>query len=452
MSDHQRRELRTSVSLFGGGGIGDIGFRRAGFRTVVLNELSEDRAQLAKLNFPEANVIVGDIWDVLDDVETATRDALKLLGQEELYLLSATPPCQGMSKNGIGSILKAMRDGKRSTLDHRNYLFEPALDLVNRLKPRFFFFENVDRMANAYVLDSEGQRTELVDLLRRKLGSIGYLGDFWPVNMADYGVPQHRRRLVGIFVRQDYATRHGIFASSLMPDPTIEQRTTLRAAIGHLPEIDSSSHDLARCKHHPLHHVPVSRPDLYRWIRHTKEGDTAFNNNRCVDCGFVSGRKTVRCDGCGVVLAKPVVVDSNGEVRLIKGFVSAYKRMSYDEPSATITTRSAYACSDHNLHPTQHRVLSLLEIAILQGIQPEEYKWGPFASRRHGKNVTRLMANDTLLRDVLGEPVPPPFSEAVATHLVSLIAGINQPRQKLHEQLALLKSAHGNSAATAQLI
>lgn len=433
-----RCELRTCVSLFGGGGIGDIGFRRAGFHTIVLNELLDDRAQLAKLNFPEANVIVGDIWDVLDEVNTATKEALKSLGEEDLFLLSATPPCQGMSKNGIGSILKAMRDGKRSTLDHRNYLFEPALDLVNRLKPRFFFFENVDRMANAYVLDGGGQLTELVGLLRRQLAGLGYLGDFWPVNMVDYGVPQHRRRLVGIFVRQDYATRHGIFASSLIPDLTAQKRMTLRNAIGHLPEIDSSSRDFARSKHHPLHHVPVSRPDLYRWIRHTKEGDTAFNNNQCVDCGFVSGRKEVRCGGCGVVLPKPVVVDSNGEARLIKGFVSAYKRMSYDEPSATITTRSAYACSDHNLHPTQHRVLSLLEIAILQGIRPEEYKWGPFVSRSHGKDVTRFVANDTLLRDVLGEPVPPPFSEAVANHLGNLIAGVSQPRQRLREQLALI--------------
>jgi len=433
-----RSELRTCVSLFAGGGIGDLGFRRAGFHTIVLNELLDDRAQLARLNFPEARIVVGDIWDVLDEIEFAAKEALNSLGEDELFLLSATPPCQGMSKNGIGSILKAMRDGKRSTLDHRNYLFEPALDLVNRLKPRFFLFENVDRMANAFVLDGEGQRTELVGLLRRQLAELGYAGDFWPVNMADYGVPQHRRRLVGIFVRQDYATEHRIFAGSLIPEPTASKRTTLRQAIGHLPEIDSSTRDLARSKYHPLHHVPVSRPNLYKWIRCTKEGDTAFNNNRCVECEVVSARKEVQCDGCGALLPKPVVVDANGEARLIKGFVSAYKRMSYDEPSPTITTRSAYACSDHNLHPTQHRVLSLLEVAIIQGIRPEEYKWGPFASRIHGKSVTKFIANDTLLRDVLGEPVPPPFSEAVANHLGNLSAGVSLPRQRLSEQLALL--------------
>ena len=125
----------------------------------MLNELLGERAQLAKLNFPEANVLVGDIWDVLDEVDAATKEALRSLGEEELFLLSATPPCQGMSKNGIGSILKAMREGKRSTLDHRNYLFEPVLDLVNRLRPQFFFFENVDRMANAYVLDAADRKS-----------------------------------------------------------------------------------------------------------------------------------------------------------------------------------------------------------------------------------------------------------------------------------------------------
>ena len=40
------------VSLFSGGGIGDIGFKNAGYIPIVMNELEENRAEIIKNNYP----------------------------------------------------------------------------------------------------------------------------------------------------------------------------------------------------------------------------------------------------------------------------------------------------------------------------------------------------------------------------------------------------------------
>lgn len=118
----------------------------------------------------------------------------------------------------------------------------------------------------------------------------------------------------------------------------------------------------------------------------------------------------VRCTSCGSLLPKPVIV-KNGEVKLIKGFVSAYKRMYWDKPASTITTRSAYACSDHKVHPSENRVLSIYEIAQLQGIDIDEVIW---------KDSTGKQFSDTLLRELIGESVPPLFTKIIAKKIVEI--------------------------------
>ena len=85
--------------------------------------------------------------------------------------------------------------------------------------------------------------------------------------------------------------------------------------------------------------------------------------------------------------------------------------MNEDEPAPTVTTRSAYACSDKNIHPTQNRVLSIYEIALLYGINPDEYKWTRI------KNGKEVYASSVLLRDILGEPVTPVYTKLLGNNL-----------------------------------
>jgi len=92
----------------------------------------------------------------------------------------------------------------------------------------------------------------------------------------------------------------------------------------------------------------------------------------------------------------------------MKGFVSAYKRMRWDEPASTLTQNFQYACSDNKLHPSQSRVLSLYEGLILQSIT--NYS---FSFCINGKKCT-----DGLIRDTIGESVPPHIIDLICAHIL----------------------------------
>lgn len=94
----------------------------------------------------------------------------------------------------------------------------------------------------------------------------------------------------------------------------------------------------------------------------------------------------------------------------MKAFTSAYKRMSWDEPASTLTQNFQYACSDNKLHPSQDRVLSLYEGLILQSIA--DY---PYSFVIDGKQVP-----DGLIRDTIGESVPPKLIDLVSKHIIEI--------------------------------
>ena len=75
------------VSLFSGGGIGDIGFKNAGYIPIVMNELEENRAEIIKNNYPDSYVVVGDIATHLEEIY---NQAVKKLNGERLFMISAT--------------------------------------------------------------------------------------------------------------------------------------------------------------------------------------------------------------------------------------------------------------------------------------------------------------------------------------------------------------------------
>jgi DNA (cytosine-5)-methyltransferase 1 len=107
------------VSLFASSGIGDLALRALGVKMLVANELLPDRASLFQANYPETLMIPGDIREISEKLLLATQ---KSLGGRRLDLLFATRPCQGMSKNGRGKLLRGVRDGLRSQIDPRNQL------------------------------------------------------------------------------------------------------------------------------------------------------------------------------------------------------------------------------------------------------------------------------------------------------------------------------------------
>lgn len=402
-----------ALSLFSSAGIGELGLQSNGIEIIAANEIREDRAKLYEENFPEAKMFQGDIWKTKDSL---VRFAKKKLGAEELFLVYATPPCQGMSTNGVGKLNAEARVGNRSGDDPRNRLVIPAMDVICKLRPRWVLFENVSGMQNTIIdVNGSGRFSGIVDYIAERLGR-AYVGRAEVVSCSDYGIPQIRKRLITVFTRDPNGIHY--FRSNggtFFPVSEKMEIVTLRDAIGHLPALDGREGQQSRKDFHPLHYVNCLGEEKYWWVDNTPEGETAYNN-QCANprCGFAGNPRHVDqkeegrwqsnkdtpiyCQKCGELLPRPTMLDpKTGRRRLISGFHSAYRRMPWDQPARTLTRNFPFEASDNKIHPDQNRVLSVYEALVIQTISQFEYAWSI-----GGKPVTR-----SLIAQSIGESVPP---------------------------------------------
>jgi len=425
-----------AISLFACGGIGDLGLHHAGFEVLVANELLTDRAEVFKYNYPETQMIIGDIWKKREDILKATTLALK---GEPLDVVFATPPCQGMSKNGRGKLLSLIRQGLKNSVDERNLLIIPSLDIFLKSGAHTLVLENVPEMENTLIPHPQNgdKPIGIIDLIKESLGP-EYSSSVKVVEFANYGIPQSRQRLISIFTKNERLKNHLKIFGSLLPQEThskdgIDKRRwiTVRDTIGDEPPLDAGSAELASCNSIPYHRVPLLDAEKYTWVRHAKKERSAFDN-QCINstCLFnknpthssakdgnginrASTETPIFCLKCGQLLPRPWVIEL-GEYRLMKGYTSAYKRMSWDAPASTLTRNLSYACSDNKLHPSQNRVLSLHEAMKLHTLSNYHFQW----KRNDGKTVS-----DKLIRELIGESIPPAGLEIIFKFLANIMRG-----------------------------
>lgn len=411
-----------AISLFSSAGIGELGLERQGLEIVCANELIGARCELYKSNYPETRMFEGDIWKIKDGLIEYANSSLR---DEELFLLYATPPCQGMSTNGYGKLKSEVLAGRRPIVDARNLLVIPALSIIKELNPRWVLFENVPGMQHT-AIEYAGEAIKIVDLIRKELGE-EYYGFAEVVECSDYGAPQLRKRLITIFTRDnsgiEYLKRNGSFFSDKEKKPIV----TLWDAISNFPKLDAQE-GKNKDPHDPLHFVNVINSEKYWWVENTPEGDTAFNN-QCVNqrCLFkqnkrhidtiengkaVASRDTpIYCEKCGELLPRPSILDKcTGQRRPIRGFHSAYRRMRKDLPSRALTRNFPFEASDNKIHPTQNRVLSISEALKIQTISDYEYKW----------EIKDKPAKKSIIADCIGESVPPKLIDIIAEKMISL--------------------------------
>jgi DNA (cytosine-5)-methyltransferase 1 len=178
------------ISLFSGAGGLDYGFEAAGFETAVALEMDRDCCATLRTNrtWP---VIERDIMAVGSD-ELLKTAKLKV-GQAAVLI--GGPPCQPFSKAGYWSRGDSLRldDPRANTLG-------AYLRVLEDTRPHAFVLENVEGLA--YRGKDEGLRL-LLDAIAaiNKRTRSKYRPRFQVLNAADYGVPQIRKRVLMIGVR-----------------------------------------------------------------------------------------------------------------------------------------------------------------------------------------------------------------------------------------------------------
>lgn len=179
---NQIKKIKT-LSLFSGGGGLDIAFHDTGFDIVECVEIEKEFAATLIENssngkrLSQANIVCKDIRDYSPEYKG-------------IEFIIGGPPCQTFSAAG------ARASGVNGIDDSRGTLFEEYVRILEQTKPLGFLFENVYRIVGA-------QGGKPWELIQEAFRGAGYKL-FWRIlDAADYGVPQHRERLIIIGVRDD---------------------------------------------------------------------------------------------------------------------------------------------------------------------------------------------------------------------------------------------------------
>ncbi|MBE6193671.1 MAG: DNA cytosine methyltransferase [Rikenellaceae bacterium] len=163
------------ISLFSGAGGMDLGFYKAGFRTIVANEWDKKITPTFRANFPDVELIEGDIRKI--DSSALPDNIIGIIGG---------PPCQSWSEAGT---LKGIED-------RRGQLFYEYIRVIRDKRPVFFVAENVSGMLAA-------RHRKAVQEFISLFEDIGYNVNLKLLNAKDFGVAEDRERVFFIGFRKD---------------------------------------------------------------------------------------------------------------------------------------------------------------------------------------------------------------------------------------------------------
>lgn len=165
------------ISLFSGAGGLDLGLQQAGNNIVWANDIDPDAVATYRKNIGQ-HIIEADIKNI--DI-TSIPNADVVVGGF---------PCQGFSVANL----------RRNIDDERNLLYVFFYKIIKQKQPKFFIAENVKGIL------SLGQGS-IVRQIINDFNEAGYIVEVHKVNMADYGVPQHRERVLFIGQRKDLGNK-----------------------------------------------------------------------------------------------------------------------------------------------------------------------------------------------------------------------------------------------------
>ncbi len=203
------------IDLFCGAGGLSLGFKQAGYNILCGVDNDEPSLKTYEHNIEGALALNEDLYDE----EASIKDIENNIGDNEVDVIIAGPPCQGFSLTGC-----------RNLSDTRNKLYLAVVHAVEYFKPTAFLIENVPGMATLY----KGKVKEQILTTFEELGYATSVTQK-PLLATDYGVPQNRRRMFFVGFRRDLGYDYFEF-----PKPILKpnEYITCGEAISDLPSLE----------------------------------------------------------------------------------------------------------------------------------------------------------------------------------------------------------------------
>jgi DNA (cytosine-5)-methyltransferase 1 len=191
--EKQKPNKLTAVSLFSGCGGFDWGAVQAGIKIIWANDINKYAAQAYKTILPRVPFNFGDVREY------------KTFPHADILI--GCYPCTGFSI----AARRRWKDLKSRDLTKTegNFLYLEFMRVLEKIKPKYFFVENVSGMVSAidgwfFQQQLEGFRAH------------GYQPQYKLLRAIDYGVPQDRKRIFIVGVRNDIAQNF----TYKFPEPT----------------------------------------------------------------------------------------------------------------------------------------------------------------------------------------------------------------------------------------
>jgi len=353
-----------AIDVFAGGGGLTVGLKRAGFDVVAAVELEPHAFATYKANHPKTHAYRQDIRTI--DGESLRKHAPR----RKVDVLAGCPPCQGFS-----SLTAKWRRN-----DPRNSLVNQMGRLVEEIKPRCVMMENVPGLA------TKGKR--IFNRFLKRLADLGYVTTWDVLQVANFGIPQSRRRLV-LFAGKGFAIP--------LPEPTHERKGECLPKWRNVSSVltdDSQPITLAESK--------------------MSGGPLAVNWN-VVRTMSAENKRRIRQAVPGESWRKiPKRLRPECHKDKTTGFSNVYGRMAWDDVSPTITAGCTTLSKGRFGHPEQDRTISVREAATLQTF-PSDYVFDtPFIDRAC---------------DIIGNALPCDFAELLARQCADVVLARRRVRR-----------------------
>lgn len=359
------KEKKKVIDLFCGCGGLSFGFLTAGYE--ILLGLDNDSASLEtfKKNHTNSSVIQEDIERISD------KEILKKTGGQKIDVIVGGPPCQGLSLSG-----------PRKFHDPRNRLFLSFIRITDGLKPDAFVLENVPGLVGLF-----GGKVK--DVIIDEFTKIGYKVKMKILIASDYGVPQLRKRVFFVGLRD-----HG--GKYVFPDPSHYEKAsdftgennkyiTCEEAFSDLPEPQGSDDGSS---------LGYLSPPLNDYQKFMRKGSRSIRNH--VITNHTERVKKI----ISLVPEGGNYKDLPDKYKNTRNFHVAWTRFHSKKPSPTVDTGHR-----HHFHYRENRVPTVRESARLQSF-PDRFVFYGNKSQQYRH---------------VGNAVPPFVAKAIAEELLKCL-------------------------------
>ena len=277
------------------------------------------------INMEISKTTLTTIFNNIDDI----------LGDNEILGIIGGPPCQAYSIAGRSR----MKD--KIANDPRNFLYLYYLEFIKKYNPKFFVFENVQGILSA-------KQGTIFEDIKKRMKKLKYNISYKLLDSNDFGVVQHRKRIIIIGYKKDLNINYPEFDK-------FDKSYNIKDLFYDLPSLKNGE------TNNNLQDLKI-RDD--NWNVLTYNQSRLLNDNDKEIYKICIKNKNIKYDK----LPKNLIKHNNKQ-----SFLDRFKVVDYDKPSHTMV---AHISKDghHYIHPdiNQCRSLTVREAARIQSF-PDDY-------------------------------------------------------------------------------